>query len=302
LKNKKNKEKETNIEDYYDLKVDKVDELVAALKDDGGAEKKAEGEEISFDVEECTGVSEGMATGKKKKSKNFDPYKIDKLSRVPAWLKAIFIKFWFNGCVCYFIMMGIGLTDLDAIALMGVVLGLIVDVMVNPIFRFMESDEKEYDAFMMFPFPFKAFWTFFANVAYYVVVLFVVNYFYLGVNSLVNLISGTDSSYYLGVEPLLFGVFCLIVDMVFIGIKDLIVFLVKRSKKKKAEALAGAENVAENAESAAFANGDKEDDFADCDDVERLRRLAERQNEETAKTGGAHKSKKGATSKNDRRK
>ena len=40
---------------------------------------------------------------------------------------------------------------------------------------------------------------------------------------------------FIGVEPLLFGVFCLIVDMFFIGIKDVIVFLIKRAIKKSRE-------------------------------------------------------------------
>ena len=43
---KKKKIQETTIENYYDLKIDKVDELVAALKDDGGAAN----EDISFDI------------------------------------------------------------------------------------------------------------------------------------------------------------------------------------------------------------------------------------------------------------
>ena len=34
-------------------------------------------------------------------------------------------------------------------------------------------------------------------------------------------------------EPLLFGVFCVVVDMAFIGIKDLTVYLVKKSAKKE---------------------------------------------------------------------
>ena len=131
-----------------------------------------------------------------------------------------------------------GLRGLDAVLLVGVVMGLIVDLMVNPIFRMMESDRKEYDNYMMFPFPFKAFWTFFTNIIYYVGITLVVNFCYTGVNMLMNVICGTlDEEYhiYVAVEPLLFGVFCVIADMIFIGIKDLIVYLVKRGKSKNKE-------------------------------------------------------------------
>ena len=38
----------------------------------------------------------------------------------------------------------------------------------------------------------------------------------------------------MGVEPLLFGTFCVISDMIFIGVKDLIVHLVKKRAKEKA--------------------------------------------------------------------
>ncbi len=229
-KNKNKENKESTIENYYDLKVNKVDELVAALK---GTDSPDEREQISLKIPDCTG-EEGKKT--KKREKEFDPYKVDKLSRVPAWLKAIFIKFWFAGAVCYFIMMGTGLKDFDAIIVTGVVLGVIVDVLVNPCFSHMQSDKREFDNYIMLPFPFKKFWTFFVNVIYYVGVLFVVNYCYLGINLICNAIAGTSLQYYIGVEPLLFGVLTTIADMAFIGIKDLIVYLVKRAKRKKEEA------------------------------------------------------------------
>lgn len=229
---KKKKIQETTIEDFYDLKTDKVDDLVAALKADT---VQPEDRELSMNISDCTGVEASENVTRSGKQKQFDPYKIDKLSRVPVWIKAIFIKFWFAGAVCFFIMMGIGWKDLDAIVLMGVVLGVVVDVLVNPCFRYMESEKHEYNPYIMLPFPFKAFWTFFVNIIYYILVLFCVNYCYLGLNTLCNIISGTELIYYVGVEPLLFGAFATIVDMVFIGIKDLIVFLVKRRKNLKKE-------------------------------------------------------------------
>ena len=58
----------------------------------------------------------------------------------------------------------------------------------------------------------------------YIVVFAGVNLCYLGINELIT---------FTAVEPLLFGVFAVAVDMVFIGIKDLIVFLVKRAKRKE---------------------------------------------------------------------
>ena len=240
---KKKKNKETTIENYYDLKVDKIDELVAALKADGKSEEADGGvaneQPVPTNIAEITGEEEKK--GGSKKSKHFDPYRHNFLAWVPPCVKAIFIKWWFAGAVCFFIMWGIGLKDIDAVLLVGVVLGVIVDVLVNPIFRMMESDRKEYNNFMMFPFPFKAFWTFFTNIIYYVVIALMINFCYFGVNQLLNLIYGTlqeEYHIYVAVEPLLFGVFCTVADMAFIGIKDLIVYLVKRNKKNKQEGIA----------------------------------------------------------------
>lgn len=229
---KKKKIQETTIENYYDLKVDKVDELVAALKDDGGGTD----EDLSFDIYDCTGVDDPKNVTRGGKQKQFDPYKTDFLGKVPAWLKAIFVKWWFAGMTCFFFVWGIGLTGLDAMVLVGAVLGIIVDVLVNPLLRYMETDKREYNAYMMFPFPFKAFWTFFTNIIYYIIVMICVSYCYTGLNELINLISGHADAFHIavGIEPLLFGTFCVLADMAFIGIKDLIVWLFKRGKKEKA--------------------------------------------------------------------
>jgi hypothetical protein len=229
-KNKK-QDKETTIENYYDLKVDKVDDLVAALK----SGESTSGEDVSLNINDCTGENDAKNVKRNGKQKQFDPYKIDKLSRIPTWIKAIFIKFWFAGAVCYFIIWGLSnyITDaLDLIVFCGLVMGVVVDVLVNPLFRFMESDRKEYNAYMLFPFPFKAFWTFFTNIIYYIIVLALVNLAYTGINELINLIAGTEDLINVGIEPLLFGVLVTIVDMIFIGIKDLIVFIVKRIKNR----------------------------------------------------------------------
>jgi hypothetical protein len=229
---KKKKTKETTIEDFYDLKVDKMDELVAALK----GEEFDETEDVSMNISDCTGVKDSTTTTKRGKERKFDPYSIDKLSRVPTTLKALFIKWWFAGVVCYFIMMGLGYylmyDDLDMIIVLGIVMGIVVDVFVNPIFHFLESDRKEYDNFMLFPFPFKKFWTFFTNILYYMCVIIAVAYIFVFING--TLLNGKAT---LGVEPLLFGIFTVIVDMIVIGIKDLIVFLIRRAKKHTTENL-----------------------------------------------------------------
>ena len=214
---KKKKIKETTIEDFYDLKVEKVDELVAALK---GEDTSSYGE-VSMKISDCTG-DDGRGS-----NKEFNPYRTDFLSRIPTFLKALFIKWWFAGVVCFFVNMGLGIyiAPMDLVILDGIVLGLVVEVLVNTLFRFMESDKREYNDYMMFPFPFKAYWTFFTNVLYYVVIAVITNFVYLFIN---------EFMFSFNVEPLSWALIVLVIDMIFIGIKDLVVHLVGKRKREDA--------------------------------------------------------------------
>ena len=213
---KKKKIKETTIEDFYDLKVDKVDELVAALK----GEDTSEYGEVSMNISEIVGDVKGSI-------KEFNPYRTDFLSRIPTFIKGLFVKWWFAGVVCFFVNMGLGIyigSTVDLVMLDGIFLGLVVDVLVNPLFRFMESDKREYNTYMLFPFPLKAYWTFFTNILYYVGIAWIVNFAYLFIN---------EYMFKLGIEPLSWALLVVAVDMVFIGIKDLVVYLIKKRKKER---------------------------------------------------------------------
>lgn len=206
---------EDKISNYYDLKIKETDELVAILKD----------EQAVLNDPEFAAKNDCEELGKK-----FNPYKHDKLAAILFWIKALFIKWWTVGAVSYFMVFGFSATFMDAldrIVVIGIILGIVVDILVNPVFRMIESDKKEYNWFMMFPFEFKCYWTFFANIIYYIVVYLIVAVIYGQIN--VNFGN-------LQVEPVLSGLFTLIVDMAFIGIKDGVVALVKLSRKYKEEA------------------------------------------------------------------
>lgn len=225
---KKKEFKETTIENYYDLKVDKVEELVAALKD----ENHEFGSEVSMNISDCTGIDDPKNRKRNGKEKQFDPYRTDLLSKIPHWLIALLVKWWFFGAICYFVNWGLGTyvtNTLDMFVLTGLVTGIVVDVLVNPIFRFLETDRREYDNFTMFPFPLKAIWTLFANIVYYVAVTYGASLIYLAINLIIQAV---DPAGFLAIEPILFGVFMLIFDMIFIGIKDAVVYLIKKNRRK----------------------------------------------------------------------
>lgn len=189
----------------YDLKKDAVERLVNADKLASEDPKKDPGKE----------------------------YRTGLLDRIPKWVLALIMKWWFAGAVCFFIFWGLGtyLTDMmDMIVVMAVVLGMVTDVLVNNAFRFFETYQGQNSKYMMF--PKKAYWTFLANIPYALVVLYIVMYVYNTINVLGNAICGTEDAIILGVEPVLFGAFYVATDMLLIGMKNLLKNIVNDAKQK----------------------------------------------------------------------
>lgn len=195
---------EEDIKDYYKLNTDAVDRLVNAQKETA---KPIPEEEKQFTK----------------------PRFLDK---VPCFVKALFIKFWFNGACCFFFYWGLGMFVRDVFALiliLGIASGIVTDLITNNLFRFMQTSEREYDKWMLL--PMKKYRTFFVNIVYALMLVVFVVYTYNGINRLIvsseNLPSDTVV---LGVEPILYGLIYLLYDLVFIGIKNLAVKLVKKKK------------------------------------------------------------------------
>ena len=200
-----NKQPQSITENYYELKTDAVDRLV-------NADKK---------VYPKTNVDPGKQ------------YRSGLLDKVPTWVLALFMKFWFNGAVCFFIFWGLGLyvkDMLDMIVIMAVVLGMVTDVLVNNAFRFFETYKGQNSKWMMF--PQKKYWTFLANIPYAFIVLLGVIWLYSVINLAANAVNGTTNEIFLGVEPILFGLFYMVVDMILIGMKNTFISIVADAKRK----------------------------------------------------------------------
>ena len=192
--------------DYYKLKTDAVERLVNA---DKKTYDKTKGD-----------------PGKQYRSKGF-------LDKIPSWIKALFIKFWFNGSVCFFIFWGLGMyvTDmLDMIFVLAIVMGMVTDILVNNAFRFLATYEGQNDKWMMF--PKKKYWTFVANILYAFPVLVGVIWFYNIFNVVLNNIKGTEGEMFLGVEPIVFGLVYMAIDMLFITMKNTMIQIISDAKQK----------------------------------------------------------------------
>lgn len=198
-------EVEDKIENYYDLKTEAVQRLLNAEKKEYPKTKKDPGR----------------------------AYRSSFIDKIPSWILALFVKFWFSGAVCYFIFWGLGLyvgNMEDMIVILAMVLGMVTDVMVNNVFRFFETYKGQNTKWMMF--PQKAWWTFVLNIPYALVVLLGVMWFYEILNAGLNMMNGSMDVLYVGVEPLLFGLSYMTIDVLLITIKNTLISIVNDAKKK----------------------------------------------------------------------
>lgn len=189
----------------YNLKSDAVDALVNADS----------GETPEFTQEEL------------------DMYRSHKGKGIPEAVKILFIKAWFAGAVCFFILWGLGTyigSMIDMLFILGVVLGMATDILVNNVIRFIEKTPGVNDSWMMF--PKKGMASFFFNMIYAFLIIYCVYSFYNLINVCITTVTGNTDTVPLGVEPILFGVFCMGFDMLFITVKNVIRNVIEQAKEK----------------------------------------------------------------------
>lgn len=182
------------ISDYYKLNTKAVEDLVGANKENSPEVPREE----------------------------LEKYRSKSGFHLPRWLKAVVLKAWFAGAVCFFIFWGLGLyltNLLDMMLVFGLALGLVTDLLVNNIFRFAARVDGENDRWMMF--PKKGMGAFFLNIVYAFFLLICVYSLYQGINLAITSVTGQADSVPVGVEPILFGLFYMGFDMLFLGMKHL---------------------------------------------------------------------------------
>lgn len=191
MKKDSRKNPEEAVENYYDLKTEAVDNLVNAETDD-------------------TEVTQ----------EELDKYQ-KKGFHIPEFLKIFGMKFWFAGAVYFFIGFGLGLTNLlDQIVILGIVLGMVTDILTNNAIRFFEKTPGANDKWLLF--SKKGYASFVFHLFYGMFIVACVAGVYWVLEWIADMISGKPELIHVGTEPVLFGLFCAAVDFAFVGIKYLI--------------------------------------------------------------------------------
>ena len=195
----KNPDKQHN----YELKSDAVDALVNA------------------DTEEVPQYSK----------EELGKYRTHRSIELPELVKVLILKTWFPGAVCYFILWGLGAyvsSNLDMLFIVGVVLGMVTDLLTNNILRFMEKTPGDNNRWMLV--THKGMVGFGLNLLCSMVIVLCVFFLYEYVNRLAALVTGDPTRVFLAVEPFFYGVFCMGFDMLFLGIKHLLAAIFRGAK------------------------------------------------------------------------
>lgn len=161
-------------------------------------------------------------------------YRGKKKFNIPNVLKVLLIKWWFNGAICFFFYLGLGtvLTDaLDQWFVLGAALGILTDLLTNHLLRFIEKTEHENDKYMMV--TTRKFVSLFLNIPYAFLLLYCVIYFYNVINTVYVNAKGVTEAVALPVGPVLFGLFYLGFDLLFILIKNTFKKIIADATAKK---------------------------------------------------------------------
>lgn len=148
-------------------------------------------------------------------------------------IKVLFVKFWFSGAICWFFIWGLGNylnSQLDQLFITALAYGIVTDILINNAIRFFAEELGSNDKWMMF--PKKKYINLFLNIIYSFLVIFIVYQIYILINNVFAQITGNSETFFLGVGPILFGVFCVITDLTLIKIKRVFLGIIEDAKKK----------------------------------------------------------------------
>lgn len=172
------------------------------------------------------------------------PYKVDKLSKIPPWIIILLLKYWAAAAAVFFSAIGgidIGLSfdnaeevpfnqDIVLIVIIGTILSLFMNYIIRPTVRMMNNKKNNVYRYNMI--NIKGFLSFvlalFYNMLLSIILYFIV--YFMGMHGWIwNPMGGTNY----GIEPFSYALFYIIVDFIFLFIKDVIVDTRVKIKYKK---------------------------------------------------------------------
>lgn len=163
-------------------------------------------------------------------------YRAGTKKKIPMWVKVVLIKAWFAAALCWFFIVGMPLGDvLDKIVITGLAYGFVMDLLVNNVLRFIEETPGSNDRWLLV--SRKGYVSLLLNIVYGLVLMILIVNTYEVLNVAINAIRGAEPvdgvmPVAVGVEPILFGVFAMAWDMLFLKMKGMLGRIVADAKAK----------------------------------------------------------------------
>ena len=161
------------------------------------------------------------------KNGGFNPYAIDKLANVKPGVTIGFMKFWLSGATFFlsFTALSTNYDSLDRFAFLGLLLTLGIEYMINRVIIWMNNDRQPTLKYLPFHIKRNSILSLVASMAY--AIFLIISSYYLitgmmtiGIPSIGMLMFGFE---YKAVDPISFGLIFLLIDYIWISIKNYLV-------------------------------------------------------------------------------
>ena len=177
-----------------------------------------------------------------------NPYELDKFSKIPSWIKILVLKYWAAAAAVFFFLVSNFLLDfteleeegkkvgsnmtIDFAVILFICLGLTLffTYIVRPIVRFMFNRQNNTFKFNMVNLP--GLWSLPITFAY----MFVVSFAIYPMQFIFTVKWGINTNLFgqaAGIDPFTYGLMFVIVDSIFLLIKNGIIMIYQRASYKK---------------------------------------------------------------------
>ena len=172
---------------------------------------------------------------------NINPYEVDKLSKIPSWIIVVFLKYWAAAAAVFFIAIGgtdIGLdwseesfeSDFRLIVAISVMTAIFMNYIIKQFVILMHNRRNNTYRYNMI--NLRGFSAFLLYLVYSFVLTFILYFVtvFIGIKGwVINPFTTVDY----GIEPFTYGACFIVVDSVFVFVKNMIVKLCYRIKYNK---------------------------------------------------------------------
>ncbi len=150
--------------------------------------------------------------------------------KIPYWVKAIFLKYWFYGALFFFVAMGLSLTGENLAIAGGLIGGIVFDFMYGNLLLLMETEPGEHENHIIY--KSKKIYSVIFNILFQLAVFFATAYLCIWIVSLFPNENGFATNWWFQ-EPLSMALIALIVDEFLLLIKYVIRIIIFKIKEKK---------------------------------------------------------------------